>query len=233
MRIDIITVLPELLKSPFEHSIVKRAQDKGLVTIGIHDLRDFAGNSYKSVDDYAFGGGAGMVIGIEPVYRAIKHLKEQRNYDEIIYTAPDGEPFSQAKANALSLKKTLLILCGHYKGIDQRIRDHLITMELSIGDYVLSGGELAAAVVTDAIVRLVPGVLSDETSALTDSYQDRILAPPVYTRPAKFKGWKVPDVLLSGDTGKIEKWRSEQSEERTRNKRPDLLKEDDSTDKLH
>jgi len=226
MRIDIITVLPELLTSPFDHSIVKRARDKGLVEIVIHNLRDFTSDSHKSVDDYAFGGGAGMVMSIEPVYNAIKHLQAQRKYDEIIYTSPDGRPFKQSDANTLSLHENLLILCGHYKGVDQRIRDHLISMEISIGDYVLSGGELAAAVITDAVVRLIPGVISDETSALSDSFQDGILAPPVYTRPADFKGWKVPDVLLSGDASRIENWRLEESENQTHKKRPGLMDKD-------
>jgi len=224
MRIDIITVLPELLESPLNHSIVKRAKEKGLVEINVINLRDFATDRYKSVDDYAFGGGAGMVMMIEPVYRAIESLKKERKYDEIIYTSPDGVKFTQKLANRLSLLDNIIILAGHYKGIDQRIRDHLISMEISVGDYVLSGGELPAAIITDAVVRLLPGALSDEQSALTDSFQDDLLAPPVYTRPAEFKGWKVPDILLSGNTPEIEKWRLEQSIERTRRLRPDLLK---------
>jgi tRNA (guanine37-N1)-methyltransferase len=224
MRIDILTVLPELLQSPLNYSIVKRARDKGLVEINIFNLRDFANDKYKSVDDYAFGGGAGMVMMIEPVYKAIEKLKSEREYDEIIYTSPDGEKLTQRVANELSLKRNIIILAGHYKGIDQRIRDHLMTREISIGDYVLSGGEIPAAVITDAIVRLIPGAMSDEQSALSDSFQDDLLAPPVYTRPAEFMGWKVPDVLLSGHAAEIEKWKHEQSEERTRKLRPDLLK---------
>lgn len=228
MRIDIITVLPELIQSPFNHSIIKRAVENGLVEIHTHNLRDYATDKYKSVDDYSFGGGAGMVMKIEPVYRAIEMLKEQRQYDEIIYTSPDGISFDQKIANELSTYENLIILCGHYKGIDQRIRDHLITMEISIGDYVLSGGELAAAIITDAVVRLIPGVISDETSALTDSFQDGLLAPPIYTRPEEFKGWKVPKVLLSGNFKEIENWRFEKSKERTRDLRPGLL--DDSVE---
>ena len=223
MHIDIITVLPELIQSPFTHSIIKRATDKGLVQIHTHNLRDYATDKYKSVDDYTFGGGAGMVMKVEPVFRAIEALKAQRHYDEIIYTSPDGASFNQGMANELSTYENLIILCGHYKGVDQRIRDHLISREISIGDYVLSGGELAAAVITDAIVRLIPGVISDETSALTDSFQDGLLAPPVYTRPDNFKGWKVPEVLLSGNFKKIENWRFEKAKERTRNLRPGLL----------
>jgi tRNA (guanine37-N1)-methyltransferase len=222
MRIDILTAVPELLESPLNYSIVKRARDKGLVEINVVNLHDFAGDKYKSVDDYAFGGGAGMVMMIEPVYKAIEKLKMERDYDEIIYTSPDGEKFTQKMANRLSLKENIMILAGHYKGIDQRIRDHLVTMEISIGDFVLSGGELPAAAITDAIVRLIPGALGDEQSALSDSFQDNLLAPPVYTRPADFKGWKVPDILLSGHAAEIEKWRHEQSEARTRNLRPDL-----------
>ena len=222
MRIDILTVLPELLESPLNHSIVKRAREKGLVEINVLNLRNFTKDKYKTVDDYAFGGGAGMVMMIEPVYRAIEELKGERDYDEIIYTSPDGEKFSQKAANNLSLKNNIIILAGHYKGVDQRIRDHLITMEISIGDYVLSGGEIPAAVITDAIVRLIPGAMSDEQSALSDSFQDDLLAPPVYTRPYEFKGWKVPDVLLSGHAAEIEKWRHEQSIRRTEELRPDL-----------
>jgi tRNA (guanine37-N1)-methyltransferase len=222
MRIDIITVLPELLESPLNHSIVKRAREKNLVEINIINLRDFTTDKYKSVDDYAFGGGAGMVMMIEPVFKAIEKLKSERDYDEIIYTAPDGEKFNQKLANQLSLKNNIIILAGHYKGVDQRIRDYLITREISIGDYVLSGGELPAAIITDTIVRLIPGAISDEQSALTDSFQDDLLAPPVYTRPADFNGWKVPDVLLSGHAAKIENWRHDQSVERTRSLRPGL-----------
>jgi len=223
MRIDILTVLPDLLESPLNHSIVKRAKEKGLVEINIINLRDFTNDKYKSVDDYAFGGGAGMVMMIEPVYKAITKLKSERDYDEIIYTSPDGERFNQKMANQLSLKNNILILAGHYKGIDQRIRDHLITREISIGDYVLSGGELPAAIITDAIIRLIPGAISDEQSALSDSFQDDLLAPPVYTRPSDFNGWQVPPVLLSGHAAEIDKWRHEQAEERTERLRPDLL----------
>lgn len=225
MRIDILTVLPELLDSPLNNSIVKRARDKGLVEINVNNLRDFTKDKYKTVDDYAFGGGAGMVMMIEPVYKAIEKLKSEREYDEIIYTSPDGEVFTQKMANRLSLKNNIIILAGHYKGVDQRIRDHLITREISIGDYVLSGGEIPAAVIIDAIVRLIPGTLSDEQSALSDSFQDDLLAPPVYTRPAEFMGWKVPGVLLSGHTAEIEKWRHEQSVERTMKLRPGLSEE--------
>ena len=223
MRIDILTVQPELLESPLNYSIVKRAKEKGIVEINVINLRDFTIDKYKRVDDYAFGGGAGMVMLIEPVFKVIEKLKKERDYDEIIYTSPDGEKFNQKMANRLSLKNNIIILAGHYKGIDQRIRDNLITMEISIGDYVLSGGELPAAAITDAIVRLIPGAISDEQSALSDSFQDDLLAPPVYTRPADFKGWRVPDILLSGNTGEIEKWRHEQSLERTRKLRPDLM----------
>jgi tRNA (guanine37-N1)-methyltransferase len=226
MRIDILTVLPELLEGPLNCSIVKRAREKGLVEINVINLRDFTKDKYRSVDDYAFGGGAGMVMMIEPVWKAISKLRSEREYDEIIYTSPDGVKFSQKTANQLSLKKNLIILAGHYKGIDQRIRDHLITSEISIGDYVLSGGELPAAVIADSIVRLIPGAMSDEQSALFDSFQDDLLAPPVYTRPAEFRGWKVPDVLLSGNTSEVDKWRHEQAVERTRRLRPDLLGEE-------
>jgi tRNA (guanine37-N1)-methyltransferase len=222
MRIDIITVLPELLESPLNYSIVKRAKEKGLVEINIINLREFTNDKYKSVDDYAFGGGAGMVMMIEPVFKAISKLKNERDYDEIIYTSPDGEKFNQKMANKLSLANNILILAGHYKGIDQRIRDYLITREISVGDYVVSGGELPAAIITDAIVRLIPGAISDEQSALSDSFQDDLLAPPVYTRPAEFNGWKVPAILLSGHAADIEKWRHEQSVERTTRLRPDL-----------
>lgn len=225
MRIDIITCLPRLLESPLNDSIVKRAQTKGLVEINVIDLRQYASDKHKSVDDYAYGGGAGMVMMIEPIDRCIEELKTQRTYDEIIYMSPDGERFTQPIANRLSLKRNLILLCGHYKGVDERVREHLVTREISIGDYVLSGGELAAAVVTDAVVRLIPGVLSDETSALTDSFQDNLIAPPVYTRPAEYKGWKVPDVLLSGHEQKIADWRYQQALERTQTRRPDLLED--------
>lgn len=225
MRIDIITCLPKLLESPFGHSILQRAQDKGLVEVVVHDLRDFAVNNKRQLDDYAYGGGAGMVMMIEPIDNCISSLKAARAYDEIIYMTPDGDRFNQQIANELSLKGNLIILCGHYKGVDERVREHFITREISIGDYVLSGGELAAAVVSDAIIRLIPGVLSDETSALTDSFQDSLLAPPVYTRPAAYKGMEVPEVLLSGHEKKIEEWRFQQSVERTKQRRPDLLDE--------
>ena len=223
MRIDIITVLPELLRSPFEASICKRAVEKGVVEIEIHNLRDYGSGKNKQVDDYAFGGGAGMVMRVEPIMACIEKLQSERSYDAIIYMTPDGKRFDQKHANLLSLFENIILLCGHYKGIDQRLRDHIITEEISIGDYVLSGGELAAAVVSDAIIRLLPGVLNDETSALTDSFQDDLLAPPVYTRPAEFRGWKVPDILLSGDEKKIDNWRTEQALERTERLRPDLL----------
>ena len=223
MRIDIIAVVPELLQSPFEHSIFKRAVEKGLATVHFHDLRQYGLGNYKQIDDYSFGGGAGMVLMIEPIDACISALKAERTYDEVIYLTPDGETLSQPMANALSLKENIIILCGHYKGVDQRVRDHFVTKEISIGDYVLSGGELAAAVLSDAIVRLSSGVLSDETSALTDSFQDNLLAPPIYTRPAEYKGWKVPDILLSGNTPLIENWREEQAYKRTEERRPDLL----------
>jgi tRNA (guanine37-N1)-methyltransferase len=222
MRIDIITVLPELLRSPFEHSILKRAGEKGLLEVNLVNLRDYSTFNHKQVDDYQFGGGAGMVMMIEPIYNCITSLKEKNQYDEIIYLSPDGEILNQQMANQLSMKQNLILLCGHYKGVDERVREHLITKEISIGNYVLSGGELAAAVLVDTIGRLIPGVLSDETSALTDSFQDNLLAPPVYTRPAEFMGWKVPEILLSGHTAKIEEWRFEQSLVRTKLKRPDL-----------
>lgn len=225
MHIDIITVLPELLESPFGHSIMKRAQEKGLLVVKTHALRQWAVNEYGQVDDYQYGGGAGMVLMCEPLVNAIESLSKERKYDEIIYLTPDGQTLQQSMANQLSMKENLLLICGHYKGIDQRIRDHYITREISIGDYVLSGGELAAAVLVDAIGRLLPGVLNNETSALTDSFQDNLLAPPVYTRPAEFMGWKIPDILLSGDLKKIEDWRHEQSVERTKERRPDLLPE--------
>jgi tRNA (guanine37-N1)-methyltransferase len=224
MRFDIITCLPRLLESPFNDSILKRAQDKDLVTVKVHDLREYATSKHRTTDDYAFGGGAGMVMMIEPIDRCISSLKKERDYDETIYMSPDGERLSQPLANKLSLCKNLIILCGHYKGVDERVREHLITKEISIGDYVLSGGELAAAVVADAVIRLIPGVLSDETSALTDSFQDGLIAPPVYTRPAEYNEWKVPDVLMSGHEAKIRQWREEQAVERTKKRRPDLLK---------
>lgn len=231
MRIDIITVVPDLLESPFGHSIMKRAQQKELLDIHVHNLRDHTPYNQAQVDDYQFGGGAGMVMMPEPLARAIEWLQAQRKYDEIIYMTPDGERFEQRTANRLSLKGNLMIICGHYKGIDERIREHFVTMELSIGDYVLSGGELAAAVVVDAIGRLLPGVLGDETSALFDSFQDDLLAPPVYTRPADFRGWAVPQELLSGDPKIIDAWRFEKALERTRARRPDLLEDMDGTSK--
>jgi len=223
MRIDIITLLPELLRSPFDASILKRAQDKGIVEVHLHNLRDYSTNKHKNVDDYQFGGGAGMVMMIEPIDTCISKLKAEREYDEVIYMSPDGETLNQGMSNRMSLLKNIIILCGHYKGVDQRVRDHFITKEISIGDFVLSGGELAAAVVADSIIRLIPGVLSDETSALTDSFQDNLLAPPVYTRPAEYKGWKVPDVLLSGNFANIDKWREDMAMEHTKTRRPDLL----------
>ncbi|WP_130734177.1 tRNA (guanosine(37)-N1)-methyltransferase TrmD [Flavobacterium sp. J27] len=225
MRIDIITVLPELIKSPFEASILKRAIEKGLVEVHFHNLRDYTTNKQKSVDDYQFGGGAGMVMSIQPIDDCITKLKSERTYDEVIYMTPDGETLDQGIANSMSLLKNIIILCGHYKGVDQRVRDQFITREISIGDYVLSGGELGAAVLCDSIIRLIPGVLSNETSALTDSFQDNLLAPPVYTRPAEYKGWKVPDILLSGNFPKIEEWREQKAYEHTKNRRPDLLSE--------
>jgi tRNA (guanine37-N1)-methyltransferase len=225
MRIDILSVLPELLESPFAHSIMKRARDKGLLEVQVHHLRQWAVNEYGQVDDYQYGGGAGMVMMCEPLANAIESLSKERTYDEIIYLTPDAKTFDQPMANQLSLKNNLLLICGHYKGIDERIREHFVTKEISIGDFVLSGGELAAAIVVDAVGRLLPGVLNDETSALMDSFQDNLLAPPVYTRPAEFRGWKVPDILLSGDPKKIEEWRYEQSVERTTQRRPDLLNE--------
>ncbi|MBK99651.1 MAG: tRNA (guanosine(37)-N1)-methyltransferase TrmD [Flavobacteriaceae bacterium] len=222
MRIDIITVVPELLKSPFESSILKNSIDKGIVNVEIHNLREYSNNKYKSVDDYQFGGGAGMVLMIEPIDKCISKLKNERQYDEVIYLSPDGEKLDQAIANKFSLFNNLIILCGHYKGIDQRIRDNLITKEISIGDYVLSGGELAAAILCDSIIRLIPGVIGDETSALTDSFQDNLLSSPIYTRPREYKGWEVPEILISGNTREIEKWKMEKSIEATKNKRPDL-----------
>jgi tRNA (guanine37-N1)-methyltransferase len=223
MHIDILTVIPELLDSPFQHSIMKRAQEKGLLTVQVHQLRQWAVNEYGMVDDYQYGGGAGMVMMCEPLTKAIESLSKDRVYDEIIFLTPDGATFNQKTANSLSLKENLLLICGHYKGIDERIREHFVTKEISIGDYVLSGGELPAAILVDAIGRLLPGVLNDETSALTDSFQDNLLAPPVYTRPVDFRGWKVPDILMSGDHRKIEEWRQEQSYQRTKERRPDLM----------
>ena len=224
MRIDILTCVPNLLDSFFAHSILKRAQQGGFVEVMVHDIRDYSGNKHRTIDDYAFGGGAGMVLQIEPIARCIRGLQEERDYDEIIYLTPDGELMQQHMVNQLSLKGNIIMLCGHYKGVDQRVRDMFITKEVSIGDYVLSGGELAAAVLSDAIIRLLPGVLNDETSALTDSFQDNLLAPPVYTRPADFEGHTVPEILMSGHEAKIEEWRYEQSIQRTRERRPDLLK---------
>ena len=223
MRLDIITLFPKMLSSFFEESILKRAQNKQLVDVHFHDLHDYSQNNYGSVDDYAYGGGAGMVIGIEPVALCIEGLQKERKYDEIIYTAPDGELLSQSRSNRLSMMENIIILCGHYKGIDERIREHFVTLELSIGDYVLTGGELAAAVISDSFIRLIPGVLNDETSALSDSFQNNLISPPVYTRPVDFRGWKVPDILLSGNHAKIDQWRYEQSIERTKQRRPNLL----------
>lgn len=225
MHIDILTVLPELLESPFQHSMMKRAQDKGLLTIQVHQLRKWAVNEYGQIDDYQYGGGAGMVMMCEPLAKAIEELSLHKKYDEVIYLTPDGNTFNQKTANALSLKENLLLICGHYKGIDERIREHYVTKEISIGDFVLSGGELPAAILVDAIGRLIPGVLNDETSALTDSFQDNLLAPPVYTRPVDFRGWKVPDALMSGNHKLIDEWRHEQSIKRTQDRRPDLLKD--------
>ncbi len=226
MRIDIITLFPELLSSPFEASILKRAIDANKVTVNFHNPRDYSNNKHKKVDDYPFGGGAGMVMTIEPIDLCLEHLKKTNDYDEIIYLTPDGEQLAQNVSNELSLKKNIIIICGHYKGIDQRVRDHLITREISIGDFVLSGGELAAAVLCDSIIRLIPGVIGDESSALTDSYQDGLLAPPIYTRPAKYKEWSVPEILTSGDTPKVDAWREEKALEKTQRLRPDLLNED-------
>ncbi len=225
MQIDIISVLPELLESPLQHSMMKRAQEKGLLIIRIHHLRKWAVNEYGQVDDYHYGGGAGMVMMCEPLAKDIEELSAEAPFDEIIYLTPDGERLQQKTVNSLSLKKRLLLICGHYKGIDDRIRQHFVTKEISVGDYVLSGGEMPAAILTDAIGRLLPGVLNDETSALTDSFQDNLLAPPVYTRPVDFRGWKVPDILMSGDHKKIDEWRHEQSIERTQTRRPDLMDE--------
>ena len=223
MRIDILTVVPELLESPLSYSIVKRARDKGLVEIVVHNIREYGKGRYRQVDDYSFGGDAGMVMMIEPVFTLMEKLKAERSYDEVIFTSPDGEPLTQQVANELSCKENIMILCGHYKGIDHRIREHLVTREITVGDYVLSGGELPAAIITDAVVRLLPGALGDETSALSDSFQDGLLAPPVYTRPADYRGWRVPDVLLSGHEARIKEWELAQSLERTRRLRPDLL----------
>ncbi|MFI3321369.1 MAG: tRNA (guanosine(37)-N1)-methyltransferase TrmD [Rikenellaceae bacterium] len=223
MRIDILTVVPELLVSPLNESILKRVQKSGLAEIVVHNIRDYTSSKHRQVDDYPFGGEAGMVIMIEPIYNLITKLKSERNYDEVIYTSPDGETFNQKMANRLSTVENIIILCGHYKGVDHRIREHLITKEISIGDYVLTGGELAAAIITDSIVRVIPGAIGDEASALTDTFQDDLLAPPVYTRPAEFNGWKVPDVLLSGNFKEIEKWQENEAYERTKLLRPDLL----------
>ena len=227
MRIDIITILPRLLESPFDDSILKRAQDKGLVEIVVHNLRDYSTSKQKQVDDYAFGGGAGMVMMIEPIDRCLQHLKKDRSYDEVIYMSPDGEIFDQPMANNLSTKQNLILLAGHYKGVDERVREHLITKEISIGNYVLTGGELPAAIITDSIVRLLPGVLSDETSALTDSFQDGLVSPPVYTRPATYKEWDTPEILRSGNEKLINEWRFEQAVERTKQRRPGFIKNDD------
>ena len=227
MQIDIITLFPELLSSPFEASILKRAIEAKKVVVHFHNLRDYAENKQKQVDDYPFGGGAGMVMKIEPIDLCIQKLKQQREYDEIIYLTPDGEKLNQSISNSLSTKQNIILLCGHYKGVDQRVRDHLITREISIGDFVLSGGELAAAVLCDSIIRLIPGVLGDESSALTDSYQDGLLAPPIYTRPANYKGWEVPPLLTSGNTPAVEKWRENKAFEKTKEIRPDLLKDQD------
>lgn len=226
MRIDIISVQPDLLKSPFEHSIMKRAQERGLLEVVLHNLKDFGLGKNRQVDDYQYGGGAGMVMMIEPIESCINALKAERDYDEVIYVTPDGKRYDQGDANKLSLKGNLIILCGHYKGIDERIREHFVTMEISVGDFVLSGGELAAAIIVDSVGRLIPGVLNDETSALFDSFQDDLLAPPVYTRPSEYNGWKVPDVLLSGNQALIDQWRYDKSLERTKDRRPDLLDKD-------
>lgn len=227
MRIDILSAVPNLLNSFFEHSILKRAIEKQLLEVHIHNVRDYTNHKQKQIDDYQFGGGAGMVMMIEPILNCIEHLQKDRKYDEILYTTPDGELFNQAIANSLSLKENIIIVCGHYKGIDERLREHIITKEISIGSFVLSGGELPAAIIVDAIGRIIPCVLNDETSALTDSFQDNLLAPPVYTRPADYKGWKVPEILLSGHEKKIEAWRYEKSIERTKARRPDLLRENE------
>ncbi|MCF8371955.1 MAG: tRNA (guanosine(37)-N1)-methyltransferase TrmD [Bacteroidales bacterium] len=226
MRIDILTVLPELLKSPLDHSIIKRARTKGVAEVFVHNIRDYSRDKHHRTDDYSFGGDAGMVMTIEPIYLAIEHLKSERNYDEIIYTSPDGEIYDQKTANRFSLLNNIIILCGHYKGVDQRIRDHLVTREISIGNFVMTGGEIAAVAMVDSIIRLLPGAMSDETSALSDSFQDNLLAPPVYTRPAVFRDWKVPDILLSGNFKEIQKWQMEQSLNRTKLLRPDMFDED-------
>ncbi|MBX7124720.1 MAG: tRNA (guanosine(37)-N1)-methyltransferase TrmD [Cyclobacteriaceae bacterium] len=231
MRIDIITCLPRLLESPFADSILRRAIDRKLVEVQVHDLRQYASGPHRATDDYAYGGGAGMVMLIEPIDKCLSLLRSERTYDEVIYMSPDGDLFNQSLANELSLKGNLILLCGHYKGVDERVREHLVTREISVGDYVLSGGELAAAVVADAVIRLLPGVLSDETSALTDSFQDGLVAPPVYTRPAVYKGWSVPDVLLSGHAARIESWRHDMSVQRTRQRRPGLLSDHDGAPK--
>ena len=225
MRIDIVSVFPEIIEGAIQNSIMKRAQEKGLVEFYLHNLRDYSLDRHKRVDDYPFGGEAGMVMQVEPIDRVISHLKSQREYDEVIFTSPDGETFTQSTANELSLMKNLIILCGHYKGVDYRVREYLVTRELSIGDFVLTGGELVAAMIADAVVRFIPGAIGDEQSALSDSFQDGLLAPPVYTRPAEYKGWKVPEVLLSGHERKIAEWRHEQSLERTKKRRPDLLRD--------
>ncbi len=225
MQIDIITIFPEIFESPFGYSIIKRAVDKGIVDLRLHNLRDYSQNKHRNVDDYPFGGGAGMVMMIDPIARCIEKLKSERNYDEVIYTSPDGEMLNQKVSNQISTFTNIILLCGHYKGIDERIREHLITREISIGDYVLSGGEIAAMVLCDSVIRLIPGVIGDETSALSDSYQDGLLAPPVYTRPANYNGWQVPDVLLSGNDAEIVKWRTEQSIQRTQERRPEMLKD--------
>jgi tRNA (guanine37-N1)-methyltransferase len=226
MRIDILSAVPELLESPMQHSIMKRAQEKGLLEVFVHNIRDYSLSKQKQIDDYQYGGGAGMVMMVEPLARCIEHLQSARTYDEIIYMTPDGKRLDQSEANFLSMKSNLMMICGHYKGIDERIREHFVTKEISIGDYVLSGGELAAAVLVDSIGRLIPGVLNDGTSALFDSFQDNLLAPPIYTRPADYQGWKVPELLLSGNTKLIEEWRHEQSLKRTEDRRPDLLDKD-------
>jgi len=223
MRIDIITIFPEIFESPFGYSIIKRAIDKGIVAVQLHNLRDYSQNKHRNVDDYPFGGGAGMVMMIDPIARCIEKLKSERDYDEVIYTSPDGEMLNQSVSNQISTLNNFIILCGHYKGIDERIREHFITREISIGNYVLSGGELAAVVLCDSIIRLIPGVIGDETSALSDSFQDGLLAPPVYTRPSDYHGWRVPDVLLSGNDAEIQKWRLEQSIKRTTERRPEML----------
>ncbi|HPE33894.1 MAG TPA: tRNA (guanosine(37)-N1)-methyltransferase TrmD [Bacteroidales bacterium] len=229
MRIDILTIFPEMFEGIFSHSILKRAVDKGLAEIHLHNIRDYAANKHRRVDDYAFGHGAGMVMMIQPIADLIEKLRKERSYDEVIYLSPDGEIFGQPAANRLSTLQNIILLCGHYKGIDERIREHYITMEVSIGDYVLSGGELAAALITDSVVRLIPGVLGDETSALSDSFQDGLLSPPVYTRPADYNGWKVPEILLSGDEKKINEWLMEKAIERTRQRRPEMLQENDNS----